>query len=134
MGTWGPDSFENDDAADWFAQFCDDPGEQMISDALAKVTETSANDYLEAPECSVAIAAAEVIAALKGFPSPKLPDEARECLSGLEIKSDSDLVSSALKALRRVTTDSELKELWDEAENPDEWYAAVGNLEERLKQ
>jgi hypothetical protein len=44
------------------------------------------------------------------------------------------MVSLALKAVERIKTDSELKELWDESENPAEWYAAVGNLEARLRQ
>jgi hypothetical protein len=38
-----------------------------------------------------------------------------------------------LKAVERIKTDSELKELWDESENPEEWYGAVSNLEARLK-
>jgi hypothetical protein len=63
-----------------------------------------------------------------------LPAEANECVSRLTIKADSSLVHIALKAVERIKTDSELKELWDESENPDEWYSAVGNLEVRLKE
>jgi hypothetical protein len=44
------------------------------------------------------------------------------------------MVSLALKADERIKTNSELKELRDEAENPDGWYQAVGNLEARLRQ
>ena len=71
---------------------------------------------------------------MKGSPNPDMPDDAKEGVSKLKIKADPGMVSLALRAVERVKTDSELKELWDEAENPAEWYAAVGNLEARLKQ
>jgi hypothetical protein len=134
MGAWGSDSFENDDASDWLADFCDAPDRELISEALATVAEMDDAQYLEAPECSVGLAAAEVVAALKGAPNPSLPDDAKNCLSNLEIKSDPSMVSLALKAVERIKTNSELKELWDEAENPAEWYQAVGSLESRLRQ
>ncbi|MFL6255397.1 MAG: DUF4259 domain-containing protein [Pyrinomonadaceae bacterium] len=44
------------------------------------------------------------------------------------------MVSLALRAIERIRTNSELKELWDESENPDPWYAAVTDLEARVKQ
>jgi hypothetical protein len=133
MGAWGADSFENDDAADWLADFCEGPDTELTSVALSTVAEMAAADYLEAPDCSVAIAAAEVVAALKGAPNASLNDEAKTCLGNLESKADPGLVSLALKSLERIKTKSELKELWDESENPAEWYEAVGNLEARLK-
>ena len=134
MGAWGADSFENDDASDWLADFCDGPDTELTSTALSTVAEMDAADYLEAPECSVGIAAAEVVAAQKGAPNANLNDEAKKCFASLEIKTDPGLVSLALKALERIKTNSELKELWDESENPAEWYQAVGNLEARLRQ
>ena len=133
MGAWGSGSFENDDASDWVADFCDDPDKELISDALSAVAEIDIGEYLEAPDCSVGLAAAEVVAALKGSPNPDMPDDAKQCVSKLKIKADPGMVSLALKAVERIKTNSELKELWDESENPAEWYAAVGNLEARLK-
>ena len=133
MGAWGSDSFENDDAADWLGDFCDAPDELSISNALSTVAEMNAAQYLEAYECSVGIAAAEVVSALKAAPNANLSDEAKDCISNLEIKSPPRMVSLALKALERIKTNSELKELWDESENPAEWYEAVTNLEQRLK-
>lgn len=44
------------------------------------------------------------------------------------------MVSLAMKAIERIKTNSELKELWDESENPDDWRVAVVNLEARLRQ
>lgn len=134
MGAWGSGNFENDDASDWLGDFCDDPDKQLLSDALSTVAEMDADKYLEAPDCSVALAASEVVAALKGVTNPNMPDEVKECVSKLKTKADPSMISLALRAVERIKTNSELKELWDESENPDEWYAAVGELEARLKQ
>ena len=37
MGTWGSDSFENDDAADWVADFCDAPDPAVIVNTLSAI-------------------------------------------------------------------------------------------------
>ena len=92
-----------------------------------------ADEYLEAPECSVGLAAAEVVAALKGTPNPDMPDDAKGCVSSFKMKADPGVLSLALRAVERIKTKSELKELWDESGSPGEWYAAVADLEERLK-
>ena len=132
MGAWGSGSFENDDALDWLGEFCDEPGEETISDAFGAVNEIG-GEYLEAPECSMALAAAEVVAALKGASSQNLPEAARECFAKLRLSATGDVVATALKAVERIRTDSELKELWEE-QDPAEWYAAVDDLVARLKQ
>lgn len=64
MGAWGTGSFENDDAADWVA------GLDAISpEELTRILIAAADDpeYLEGPAASVAVAAAEVVAALEGL-------------------------------------------------------------------
>lgn len=132
MGAWGSDSFENDDAADWVADFCDAPDQAVLVNALSAVANIDAGEYLEASDCSVGIAAAEVVAALKGAPNVNLPDDTRTCLSRIEFKAESGLIALALKTTERIKTNSELKELFDESENPEEWYQAISNLQERL--
>lgn len=132
MGAWGADSFENDDAADWVADFCDAPDQAVIVNTLSAVAHLDAGEYLEASDCCVGIAAAEVVAALKGAPNPNLLETTRTCLSSLKFKAEPGLIALALKTTERIKTNSELKELFDESENPEEWYQAIGNLEERL--
>ena len=134
MGAWGSDSFENDDAADWVSDFCDAPDQALVLNTLSAVVHTEPGEYLEAPDCSVGIAAAEVVATLKKAPNPNLAEPAKSCLSKLNIKADPSLVALALKAIERIKTNSELKELWDESETPDEWYQALNGLENRLLQ
>jgi len=67
--------------------------------------------------------------------NPYIPSAAKQwCVEVHDQKFDSNLVSLALKAVQRIKTDSELKQLWDESENPDEWYSSLDNLEVRLKE
>jgi hypothetical protein len=38
----------------------------------------------------------------------------------------------ALRALEKITSDSELKDVWEESDNASEWLQAIGNLKRRL--
>lgn len=131
MGTWGPGSFDNDDASDWIADFCDNPDETAITDTLLAVINT--DGYLDASECFSGIAAAEVIAALKDAPNPNLSGEAKECIAALQTNADDDKVTLALSVIERIRAESELKELWEESEDASEWYQALDDLEQRLR-
>jgi hypothetical protein len=62
VGAWGARAFENDDAMDWVYVLEEAQDTTLVAEALEKVAE-SVDDYLEAPECNEALAAAEVIAA-----------------------------------------------------------------------
>lgn len=134
MGAWGADSFENDDALDWLADFCDDPEEGFVLAALKSCAEADAGAYLESPECCAAVAAAELVAALKGSGDADLPEDVSACLADSNIKPEPYLVETALKALARIKSGSELKELWDDSEQAGEWQEAMSDLESRLKQ
>ena len=132
MGAWGINTFENDDAADWIGEFCDEPDKELLVEAFDAVNDIG-DDYLESPESSAALAAAEVIAALLGKPSAALPDDTKECVGKLNFKPDEELLAAAQKAVERVKTDSELKELWDESDDATQWQATVEDLAARLK-
>jgi hypothetical protein len=132
MGAWGINTFENDDAADWIGEFCDEPDKELLVEAFDAVNDIG-DDYLEAPESSAALAAAEVIAALLGKPSANLTDETKECVGKLKFKPNEKLLSAARKAVERVKTNSELKELWDESDDAAQWQATVEDLAARLK-
>lgn len=71
-GAWGEGSFENDDALDWVAT-CS--SSKSISPVRQSLERALRGKYLKAPEASSAVAAAEVVAAAKGRPNPKLPAE-----------------------------------------------------------
>jgi len=135
VGAWGARAFENDDAMDWVYALEEAQDTTLVAEALEKVAE-SVDDYLEAPECNEALAAAEVIAAIKGQPGQGLPDEVVLWIDERRARIDPLLVELAVRAVERVRNDpdSELRELWDESDHSREWYGAVDDLLARLEQ
>ena len=130
MAGWATGSFENDKAQGWLPQLTSLSVEDLRS-LLSRAADSP--DYLDAQEASVAIAAAEAIAALKGEPSPATPKEIADWAQ--KAKSDGsipDLAGLAIRAVKRVRTNSELKDLWLEADGLNEWSANLRDLENRL--
>ncbi|MBS2028501.1 MAG: DUF4259 domain-containing protein [Deltaproteobacteria bacterium] len=130
MGAWSASSFENDDAADWIYELEEADDLEILETTLESAAEN--DDYLEAPEGSMAIAAAEVVAALLGKPAPELPDEVTAFVARMKAPPNRGLAELALKAVERVKTRSELQELWDEGENAKAWHALLADLSKRL--
>jgi hypothetical protein len=67
MGASGTDTFDDDDAMDWIGAFLDAPSEELIYETLER-----ARPYCESGAASQALAAAEVVAFLRGAPSSGL--------------------------------------------------------------
>ena len=132
MGAWGPGVFENDDASDWVWELEDDSDGAILAEALGVVLDLPADEQVESPESSNALAAAEIIASARGDRSPKLPTEAVAWLDAHSSAVDDRLRSLALAAVARIATDSELKDLWNEAGDP-AWSEAVTALQARLR-
>lgn len=133
MGTWGLGSFENDDAGDWADALTRSKDASLIVETLRIVAEWG-DEYLEAPECAQALAAAESVAAFNKVGSSDLPDKVKLWVvdhSDIDIRS---YVPLALKAIKRIMTESELKELWDETDDANAWHEIVNSLESRLRQ
>ena len=127
MGAWGLLFDENDDAADWLAEFGDAPDWSVVDQALNCADE----DYLEAPDCSNALAAAEVVAAGIGKASPRLDpgivEWARQAPDQAEARRQ-----KAADVLSRVRDNSELSELWEETEEYADWQTSVNETLSRL--
>jgi len=134
MGTWGEGPFDNDDVADWVDELAESTPDERP--ALLRVALSAAVDeegYLEASEGAVAVAAASIVAAaLPG--GPPLGDDVE--LSGEDVGEllvDRDLIGLALRALRRVVgEDSELLELWQEADDADGLREQIEPVERAL--
>ncbi|MFF2406628.1 DUF4259 domain-containing protein [Streptomyces sp. NPDC058092] len=110
MGTWDIGPFDNDTASD-FANDLDAAAvgerETLIRRVLMRTIDNQ--DYLEAPDAEEAVAAAAL---------PNLP---------------ADLRRLAVEALARVLADeSELAELWGEAEDGRRWRSSIGRLRQGL--
>lgn len=133
MGAWGTSSFENDYAADWVYEL-ESSGVVAVTSVLDRVRKLAPDEYLEAPEASVAIAAAEIVAAARDGDVSNLSESAREALSKHELSFAGLPLSDAAKtAVERVLAKSELKELWEEGEVGEVWLDAMAKLLARLR-
>jgi hypothetical protein len=130
MGAWDVGSFDNDDAEDWAAEFEEAPSMSSVIESLERAITSR---YVEAPEGSIAIAAAEVVAAVAGSASPSLPAGIAAWAAKQPRQDGLDHLALARKAVARVAMgkSSELRELWEDS-TPAEWQAAIADLEERL--
>lgn len=129
-GAWGEGSFENDAALDWVAECT---SAISISPVLHALEAALKDEYIEAPQGSAAIAAAEIVAASIGKPSDKIPGELQSWLRHIPSEQLKRLAPSARKALARIQDPkaSELKHLWSEGK-PNRWASVVSELESRL--
>ena len=132
MAAWGTGSFENEDAADWLAKLPTIAPDEL-TDVLKTIFSQAADDpaYFEAPAASVVVAAAEVIAALNGSPAIGVPPEIVQRTANRQTPTP-ELKALALRALDRVRKNSELKDLWLEADGLNDWTAAIQDLQTRI--
>jgi hypothetical protein len=132
MGARDIGPFDNDDAADWLQDLEKTSDTSLIAEALHAIVDAAADEDLEAGDCAIAIAAAEMVAALRGRPLDELPDEAAEWIEAHPDLDAAKLVPMAQKAIRRIRTNSELKELWDDSADAVQWYASLDDTAARL--
>jgi Domain of unknown function (DUF4259) len=130
MSATGPRNFENEDATDWVYDLTESNGTDLLSEAFAVVEKT---DFADAPDCCIALAAAEVVAAAKGKPSGDLPDEVRTWLEDQErLDGFKKLDKRASKVAKKVQAKSELRDQWEESDDWHNWQMAVEGLLKRL--
>ena len=131
MGAWGAGVFENDDAADWVWELEDDEDGSVIDDALTAVVDTPRGEVVDAGDASNALAAAEIVAAARGRQLAQLPTEAAEWIRRNSALVTDAVVDLARRAVTRVATSSELRDLWEDAGDP-AWAESVRTLQARL--
>jgi hypothetical protein len=128
MGAWGFQAFENDDALDWLEEL-EAGGAEAVRQSLNAV----ADGYIEVPDGTVAVAAAEITAAAQGSPHGDLPEDVVTWVAAHGAELTAGDAQLALEAVERVAgEESELAELWDEADEL-EWKESLDNLSERLR-
>ena len=129
MGTWSISPFKNDNALDWVWSLEGVTDTSVLSDALDAV---ASDDFDEG--CEEAVAAAEVVAALRGRPLPELPDEVVAYIKSQTGKQPAQqLVDHATTVVRRIAKESDLKARWDESESAKEWQDSMADLLKRLE-
>ena len=133
MGAWGTGSFDNDDALDWVMELAESDDLSVVNMALDEALAT-ADDYLDATVCCRAIAAAEILTALQGE-SEALPDGASDWVAAHAELNIATVTPKAAQVVQQILTDSELKELWEEAdeEDSDQWHSIMNDLLARLR-
>jgi hypothetical protein len=130
MGTWGASPFENDNASDWVWELADAKDTSVLSAALEAVI-SEEEEIFEG--CEEAIAAAEVVAALRGKPLAEVPEEVNAFVKEHGKKPpDAKLISLAVTAVERIGKASDLKERWDESGDAKEWQGTLKDLLKRL--
>lgn len=130
MGVWGPGHFQNDDAQDWAEGLTSAPDETTLKLVLEVVT---GEEELASTECAIAIAAAEIVAGLKGQPSDSLPDSVRLWLTRHAKPVSDEVVRLARQAVHRVRHESGLRDLWSEVDDFDQWESGISSLLARLE-
>jgi len=132
MGAWSHEAFGNDSACDWAYGLQEVEDLSLVEAALDSV---APDGYLDASEASEALAAAEVIARLRGHPgySNAYTEVADDWVAATRLTPPEAMVQRALAVLDRVGGDeSELKELWDDSDSAEDWQASLADLRQRL--
>ncbi len=134
MGTWDMSSYGNDTACDWAYGLEDVNDLSYVESTLDAVLAVGPSGYVDADAGARAVAAAEVIARLKG----NWGDENSYTVTtdtwvrSHRIVPPAALVAKAVAALTRiVSAPSELLELWEEGEDGGGWVDAVAELKQR---
>lgn len=128
MGAWGHGPFENDDAGDWIGELEDANDFWAFVRSTLDSIASAGDEYLEAPDCSMTVAAAEVVAASLGRP---VDEEVQAWVSG-QSAAPTEIVDLARRAVGAIKSKSELRELWEEGDGFEEWLASMKDLEARL--
>ncbi len=135
MGAWGVLAFDNDDANDWAYDLDGVSDLSLVESAFGEV-ESIGSAYLEQGTACNALAACEVIARLRGRPGYKnaYTEKVDEWVAAHPIVPPNQLVARGEGVITRILgPESELRELWAEAEAEEkEWRAAVDDLRSRM--
>ncbi len=134
MGDWDVGAFYNDTAKEWLIELMSGESTSAILRAIVNVAKLPASDYLQAPECEVAVAASELVVAARGKPSSQLPVDAATWIANRKFVAGKEVVAMALKVLRRVEENSELRELWADTDSGNDWKRSISDLKKRLEE
>jgi hypothetical protein len=120
---------------DWVLDELESRAAGVLSRALQSVADSEPDEYIYAPAGEIALAAAEVVAALNGYPAPDLPWQAHVYIGRPATESLEGLKSMAIFAVNRtLAANSELEEAYREApaEAAADWRLSTDDLLRRL--
>ena len=129
MPGWGTGNFENEDAQAFLTALA---SKQPI-ELKEILTRADEEDYLAAADAGAAIAAAEVVASAKGSPAETPPQQIQDWISKIEGAPSDEMIELARRAVNKIRMNSELKDLWLQADGLNDWSASLRDLEQRLE-
>ena len=130
-------AFCTDEAADWLQRLDPARGRAPLEHALRSVAE-SADPRAAAGRAEIALVAAELVAALHGYPHPALPAPGRgwvEAQGGARsVRTDGEFAELVLatRALDLIVTSSQLSDAREEPAADERWRTALDDLRMRL--
>jgi Domain of unknown function (DUF4259) len=135
MGAWATGYFGNDCALDWFSEFSSAPNWATVDGAL----NLNYYDFVEVDDASASIAACAIIAAKLASGSSTasnlgLDESIWSKISSLTLPSP-QIRAKALEVIVFLSSESELFELWQEADPTDfqEWKSSLELLTSIIK-
>jgi len=131
MGAWGVGNFDNDTALDWIHELEKYDDLTFIEETLDSIDE----DYIETDDGEKALIVIEAIASLKGnFSKSSYSEDLNKWVETHPLKVSNSLLERAKFLLDIIISDnSELKELWEETNQFDEWSKEIHLLAQRIE-
>jgi len=134
MGAWGVGVFENDTACDYAAEIAETTSTAKLESTLDRIL-TAGESAPESPECEEALAAADIIARLKGSFGDRTAytEEIDKWVERVKLVPSDALVEKARRTATRIMTGpSELHDLWSESGELESWKSSLEGVLQRL--
>ena len=134
MGAWDVGAFDNDTACDWAYELESQSDTSYVSSTLAKALAVL-DAYLESDVACEALAAAEVVARLRGHWGTRnsYTETVDQWVEAHPVQLPQELISQAVAAIDRVLAEpSEILELWSEGDDLARWRSSVTDLRARV--
>jgi hypothetical protein len=136
MGTWDASSFGNDTTGDWSYGLAKVGDLSHIESALDRVLGAGSGTAVTIDDAQAAVAAAEVLARLKGNWGEEDPysEMADNWVRSHPIVPPPAILAKASAALQRILAPpSDLLEEWDEADEAGAWTESIMELKHRVE-
>jgi hypothetical protein len=133
MYAWSTGSFDNEHATDFANDLVESEDLQSVLLALQAVIENAETEDLDATDCAVAVAAAEVVAAVAGSPGSGLSKPLKAYVDSLGNGVSASVRKLAQDAVGFVKRRSSLRTHWKGAGMLSEWLDDIEALESRLQ-
>lgn len=135
MGTWGHRAFENDVASDWAYDLEDTSDLSLVESTFADLEGIGGDSLGQDIGCN-ALAACEVLARCLGNTGYRdaYTENVDAWVASHSQKPSPELLKRASAAIQRILGNhSELRDLWEESDEFEQWREAVEDLGARLR-